>query len=485
MKLGSEVTLGERAAARNAAPSTSNNFIAGFTERGAADQYHFCISPGDAEDKLGGRLEDHPEVFDCIDALFNEGASVVYVSRVLGEDAVASSKAFPDGEEAPKTSITFEAKAPGAYGNRIKVKTTTEGATTVVTVLFDGDVVEGSKALGSQDAIVAWAETESDWVNAEKGASAKLPKTQELALAGGDGKEDEAKGAELTAALNRFVKDLGPGQVSAPNFRDEEGHLAIIAHSILNNRRDLLDDDLGATKDELIEHATPLQNAPGKGARYAAYMAQWAIAPGLTQGTTRTIPYSGVQMGLIAASEAAGNNPNKPAAGGRRGKTRWILGLTKVWTEEEIAELDDAGVTCAILDEGVPTTFGDRTLIDQDEEARDWRSFAASRLVMAVAEITRQVLKGYEFEQIDGAGDIFSELHGEISGRACMPFFREKALYGERPEEAFAVNTGPAVNTPKTIESEEIRSQVAIRISRKGGFLKSEIVNVPLAEKLA
>jgi len=485
MELGEQVTLGERPAARAAAPSTSAGFIAGFTERGPTDDYVFCISPTDAENKLGGRLVGDPEVFDSIDAAFNEGASAVYVSRVTGDNPVAASKDFKDADEEAKVSITFSAKQVGEYGNRIKVQTITEGGKTKVVVSFDDEVVEASPAdLATQAAIVAWATETSNWVNAAKGASAKLPKSQTIALAGGEAKTGTADGGNLVEALARFVKDLGPGQVSAPNFRDEEGHLALLATCILNNRRALLDDEIEATKDELVENATPLQAAPGKGARYGAYMAQWAIIPGLTQGTERTVPYSGVQMGIIARSESEGNNPNKPAAGRKRGKARWAIGLVTTWTQEEIAELDDAGVTCAILAGGVPCTFGDRTLIDQDEESRDWRSFAASRLVMAVSDLTRQVLQGFEFEQIDGKGYVFSELQGEISGRACMPFYKANALYGELPEEAFAVNTGPAVNTPQSIEQEEIKAQVAIRISPKGGLLKAEIVNVPISESL-
>jgi hypothetical protein len=485
MRLGEEVLIGDRAAAQTAAASTSRGFIAGFTERGPIGKAVFVISLGDFEDKFGGRLVGDPEVYDCVDAAFHEaGALGVYVERVVGDEAAVASKAFPDGEEAPKTSITFSAKAAGEYGNGVKVKTTVEGGKVKITVLVDGVVKEGTKLFATQDEIVSWAEEESDWVDAVKGESAKLPKTQELALEGGKADLAGATGANLTEALSTAIRDLGPGQVSAPNFRTEEGHLAVIAHCILNNRRALLDDEIDAEFDDLVEHATALSGAPERGARYAAFFGSWAIIPGIANGARRTVPYSGVQMGIIAASEAAGNNPNKPAAGRRRGKARYAVGLVKEWTVDQIDELDEAGVTCAILADGIPCTFGDRTLVDTDEEGRDWRSFGASRLVMAVADLTRQVLQGFEFEQIDGHGYVFSDLAGEIKGRACMPFFRDKALYGELPDEAFRVNTGSSVNTPASIEEEKIKAQVAIRISPKGGFLSAEIVNVPIAESL-
>lgn len=482
MELGEQVVLGERPAARAAAPSTSAGFVAGFTTRGPIDAPDYAVSIADFEDKFGGRLSGDPEVYDCVDAAFHEGASAIYMARVVGSGAKAATKDFPDAAEAPKTSLTITAKDVGEYGNSLKIKITNTAEKIVITVLEGSTILEASPSLESQDAAVAWGEETSDWVDATKGASSKVPKTQELTLAGGEAKTSSANGASLTTALDLFAKDLGPGQVSVPNFREEEGHLAAIAHCVANNRRALHDDESEATASELIENATALSSAPGKGARYAAYFASWAVIPGLTSGTTRTCPWSGVQMGIIARSESEGNNPNKPAAGRKRGKARWALGLVSTFTTEEQSELDDAGVTYQILADGVPCNFGDRTLIDTDSESKDWRSFAASRLVMAASEKTRIVLQGYEFEQIDGHGHIFGDLAGEISGRALMPYFKEDALYGELPSEAFAVNTGPAVNTPASIEAEELKAQIAIRISPKAGMLRAEVVNVPISE---
>lgn len=484
MELGEQVTLGERPAARAAAPSTSAGFVAGFTTRGPIDSSLYTVSIADFEDKFGGRLSGDPEVYDCVDAAFHEGASAVYVARCVGSGAKAATKDFPDGAEAPKTSLTITAKDVGEYGNSLKVKITNTAEKIVITVLEGSTVLEASPSLESQDEAVAWGEETSDWVDVVKGASAKVPKTQELTLAGGEAKTSSATDEDLITALDLFAKDLGPGQVAVPNFREEEGHLAVIAHCVANNRRALLDDELEATSSELIEDATALRAAPSKGARYGALFGSWAIIPGIATGTTRTCPWSGVQMGIIARSEAEGNNANKPAAGRKRGKARWALGLVSTFTTTERDELDDAGVTCQILADGVPCNFGDRTLIDTDTESKDWRSFAASRLVMAVSEKTRVVLQGFEFEQIDGHGYVFSDLEGEINGRACMPLFKENALYGELPSEAFAVNTGPAVNTPASIEAEEIKAQIAIRISPKGGLLRAEVVQVPISESL-
>jgi hypothetical protein len=480
---GENVILGERPAARTAAPNVSLGYVAGFSERGPLDEAVLLVSITDAEDKLGLRLEGNPEAYDVLDAAFHEGVAAIYFARCTGDAPVKASKVLVDAEG--KTCLTVSAKDVGEYGNSLKAKVVLAGEEATITIeTTGGKVLESSGAKKSVAALIEWATNISNWVDAAAGESIKLPKTQTITLTGGKANLNEADSSNLAASLALLPKDLGPGQVSVPNFAgDELGHLATMVHCGLNNRRALLDDKLGASVAELIASATALRGAEGKAGRFAAYYGSWAIVPGQTVGTTRTCPYSGVQMGLIARAEAEGNSPNRPAAGGKRGKTRWALGLETTFSEAERAELNAAGVTCAIIRGGVPVTFGNRTLTNPETDG-DWRSFSASRTVMAVAETTRQVLEGFEFEDIDGHGYVFKELQGEIEGRACKPLYENNALYGDLPADAYAVNTGPQVNTPASIEAEEIRAQVAIRTSPTGERLVAEVVKVPIAESL-
>ena len=479
---GEETTLGERVAAGSTSPSSSTGFMAIFTTKGPVNTPTFCASMSKVEAIFGERLATNPEGWDALESAFSEGPGMgVWVLRVVGVGNVAASNVLVDA--AGKKVIKVTAASPGEWANTLKTKIVEEGGKIKIVVELGGKVLEASPLKTTKAELLEWVPT--NIVITSEAESALAPKVQTIELAGGKAELGAATGVQLLAALEKLPDDLGPGQVAAPNFSgSEEAHLAIMGHCALHNRRALLDHKKGATKAELITLATALSGAPEHRARFAILSGSWAIIPGQIGSTTRTVPYSGVQMGLIARSEANGNGPGKAVAGSKRGKVRWAQGLLTTFTKEERAELSAAGVTCAVLKNGVPTTFDNRTLVAEATDP-NWVGFSESRLVMAVRELARQVLEGYEFEDIDGHGYIFKDLEGEMGARACKPFYDANELYGATPAEAYAVNTGPEVNTEASIEAEEIKAQIAVRSARTGRFLSTEVVKVPISEAVA
>lgn len=476
---GHVVTIGDRAASPIAAASTSNGFLVGVTERGSVDEPVKVVSLADAVERIGARLAANPYLYDALDCAFREGASVIYIGRAVGAEADTAEATAVDA--GGKETLKVTAKSPGAWGNDVDVKITLSGGSVTLSVEVDGSVVEGSPALGTNAEVVEWAK-DSEYITVEDISEAEEAgdaKTQTLNLAGG---ADDIAGigtTQIEAALDVLGKDLGPGQVAAPGFTTEAIHKALLAHASETNRRALLDDPVESTVGELVSHATSLR---GPNARYGALFASWAYVPGVSLGTTRKVPYSGIQLGLIARSEAEGNNPNRAAAG-PRGKSKYATGLVTPFTDAERGELDDAGVIASILVRSVVTTYGNVTLVNQTTEP-NWKSFSASRLVMGVAAAANEILESYDFEQIDGRGYIFKKLQGDLAGGACMPFYLDNALYGTSPDEAFFVNTGPDVNTPTSIAAEEIKAQIGIRVSPTASFLEVEVVKTPTTESL-
>lgn len=474
---GHVVTIGDRAASPVAAASTSNGFLVGVSERGSVDEPIKAISLADAVDKIGARQSANPYLYDALDCAFREGASVVYIARAVGAE---SDTAEQDAVDAGgKTAFTVAARSPGDWGNDLTVAITLSGGSVTLVVKEDGTTVETSPALGTNAEVVEWGKS-SPYVTVTIGeAEAGDAKTQTLELEGG---KDDVAGVgttQIETALDTLTNDLGPGQVAAPGFTTEAIHKALLEHAAATNRRALLDDPVETTKSELLSHAGALR---GPVARYGALLASWAYVPGVSLGTTRKVPYSGLQMGIIARSEAEGNNPNRAAAG-PRGKSRYATGLVTTFTDVERGELDEGGVIASILVRGVVTTYGNVTLVNQTTEP-NWKSFSASRLVMGVAAAASAILESYDFEQIDGHGYVFKKLQGDLSGGACMPFYLDNALYGTTPAEAFFVNTGPDVNTPGSIANEEIKAQIGIRVSPTASFLEVEVVKVPTGESL-
>lgn len=475
---GHKVIIGERAAAPGAAPSTANGFMVGITEKGPSDEALPIVSLADFAAKYGGRVTGYPTLYDSIDAAFREGASMIYVGRSIGNGALRAKAELVDS--GGKKVVKLKAESEGAWGNSLKVKVTLAEAKVKIEVLLSGTVVETVSDLASIEAIVNWANLVSVYLDAETGeAGEATPKTQEVELKEGKDENAKVEQAQVEAALNLFNRDLGPGQVAAPGFQTEALHKAILKHADATNRRALLDlsED---TKAALTARGVLLRAQTG--ARYGALLAPHAIIPGLTKSTTRTVPYSAIQMGIIARCEAEGYSPGDAAAG-KRGVCRYATGLTAAYTDAEREELNGSGVTVAILKRGVPETYGNRTLTNPSTDG-DWASFAASRVVMGVAAKADLVMEDYDFRQIDGHGYVFHDLAADLSGRACMPYYMMNALYGQTPEEAFNVNTGPDVNTPATIAAEELKAQIAIRTSRTGEVLTVEIVKVPTTENL-
>lgn len=474
---GHTTTIADRAASPTAAASTSNGFLVGASSKGPTDRPVKVISLADAVDRVGDRLAANPFLYDSLDVAFREGASVIYIGRAVGAESATASKVAVDA--GGKTAFTVKASSPGAWGNDVDVAITLTAGSVVLVVKLAGATVETSPSLGTNAEVVEWAKA-SEYVTVTIGAEdAADAKTQTLELESG---KDDVAGigtSQIEAALKVLTKDLGPGQVAAPGFTTEAIHKALLAHGADNNRRALLDDPVETTKAELISHATALR---GPNARFGCLFGSWAIAPGVSLGTTRKVPYSGVQMGLIARAESEGNNPNRAAAG-PRGKGRYVTGLVNLFTDIERGELDAAGVIGSILVRGVVTTYGNVTLVNQTTEP-NWTSFSASRLVMGVAARADKVLESYDFAQIDGHGYVFKKLQGDITGDACMPYYLDNALYGTSPEEAFFVNTGPDVNTPTSIAAEEIKAQVGIRVSPTASFLEVTVVKVPTTESL-
>jgi len=85
------------------------------------------------------------------------------------------------------------------------------------------------------------------------------------------------------------------------------------------------------------------------------------------------------------------------------------------------------------------------------------------------------------FEEIDGKGLVFSRFNGALTGM-LLPYM--PSLYGEEPAEAFFVDTGPQVNTEKTIAAREINAVITLRMAHMAETVKIEISKVATTEAI-
>lgn len=489
---GTVVTSRASSPPRGAPTDTGVWFICGITERGPVVPT-LVTSLTDFVTKFGNRITASATMYDSVEAFFRSGGSRCYVSRVAGPSPVLATGNLFDqsGSSAPgDVSLRVDAVSYGTWANSLNVVVDDNSSVGAIPagsfrITVTDDVLgtlEVSPDLADRDAAVAWA-ANSDYIRLVLGASAEDPRDgAAVSLAGGTDDNGSAVDANWLAALDKFTVDYGPGQVSYPGRTSDTALSQLFSHASTHNRVAIGDLPDTATKATLKASAAALRAIST--ARYGAVFAPWAIVPGITPGTTRTIPYSAIQAGMIAKLDGLGESPNVAAAG-VNGVSDYATGLSQVaWSDTDREDLNDSGVNVVrVINEEV-RTYGYRTPANPLTEAAAWLQFSNSRLNMACQALGNNIIENYVFAEIDGKGVLFAKLAGELTGM-LVPFYEAGSLYGETPEEAFLVDTGDQVNTDETIAAGEIHAVIALRMSPFGERVVLEFVKVANTEAVA
>src|SRR5262252_7159270 len=273
--------------------------------------------------------------YDALDAAFHEGLGTAYFVRLAEGATVAKESATTVAGEG-----NLEAASPGTWANTLPLVTT--------------------EALAAFLATGPYLRLTGITKGTEK------PKAGTVALKGGtDGTVPITKASTLATALSTCRPDLGPGQVIAPGKTTAEMHAALLAHAAGTsdlgvNRIAFLDGALG--DDELTLKTKAGTQRGTTQDRYGALWAPWAVIPGLAPGTTRTVPWSAIQLGIESRNDAAGH-PNQAGAGGW-GVSQYATALNRTFTDAERESLLLAGVNTARAVYGVVESYAFRTLVD-------------------------------------------------------------------------------------------------------------------------
>lgn len=452
---GVNVTVDDAASGGSLPSDTGTAFVVGLSDRGAVDAPIPVRSLSDARRKIGARVP-YGVTLDALETFFREGGKTAYVGRVVGPDAVASTADLSDGSN---PTLTVTAASPGEWGDNLEVEVVegTEGGTFRLIVSDNGTVVASSSDLASTADAVAWANNTA-YIRLEDLGEGD-PEEQTVSLADGDDDRANITVDEVNVALALFASDLGTGQVLYPGATDEDSQAALVNHAADNNRVALLDGEDTADVATLVGQASDARST-GNG-RNAALFAPWAVIPGLTAGTTRTVPYSAVQAGLIARSDSNSGNPNLAVAG-ENGVARFATGLARTFSDDDRESLNDAGVTVAVVKFGQVRTYGTRSVANPVTED-NWIQFQNGRLAASIAATAEQIAEAYLFDQIDGRGVKLAEFAGDLQG-ILLPLYQLGALYGATPEEAFVVDVD-SVNTDETAADGELNAAIAVKMS--------------------
>jgi hypothetical protein len=436
-------TIGETLPSTSLPSSTGTAFVVGLAERGPVDAAIPLLSMAQYASKCGSRVS-YSSVFDTLDVAFDRGLNQAYFVRRVGPAAVTATKDLVDISAA--NSLEVNATSPGEWGNSISVETVDGVAEGNIKIkVFDGeDLTEASPEVADNAAAVAWAAASSSLI-ALKDLGGDIPKAQKITLAGGADDRASVDANVIAEGLALFSPDLGPGQVAAPGNSSEDVQLAVIAHCDETERNAFLDAEDTAESSGVIAAALALRSAVG--ARQAAVFDPWDTAKGVALGTTRTVPPCARQLGAVAAVDAQTGNASEPAAGDN-GKARTgglVIGLARTRSNEEREALNDAGVNVSIMDDGVPTTYGWRTLADPVTDRR-WLPLNVARVMTGIAYEAKAVLKRYLFKKTDAQGKTVAAAEGSIQSEVLKPLYTGGALYGTTEAEAASVTVTQEVN---------------------------------------
>jgi len=284
-------------------------------------------------------------------------------------------------------------------------------------------------------------------------------------------------------ALDLFVPDLGPGQVSlVGTTNDASVYTALTAHAKNNNRFALLDVNDNLTVSTITALGTALRALTD--VEHGALFGPWVKVPapsGVIGGSVRDVPASPVVAALIARADALGN-VNRAAAG-RDFPLQYVTGYDITINKADREALLDAGVNTFATIFGVLELYGFQTALVATTETPYWQA-NCSRTRMYLKAQGAAKGEPYVFRTIDGKGRLAGALKGDLDD-VCLELYGSDGLFGETPQEAFSIEVGAAINTAGSIAQGELHAVMEARLSMHAKAVIIDLVTVPVTGKVS
>ena len=271
--------------------------------------------------------------------------------------------------------------------------------------------------------------------------------------------------------------------IAAPGYTDILSYEALISHcEKMRNRFAILDapdpvSDLDALKKVATagaragagEEGEPKKKTPAANAlrpretNCAAFYFPWITARDpLSSGMIVRTPPSGHLAGVYARTDATRGVHKAPANEPIRG----ALDLGFKVTREEQGALNSAGVNCLryFPDSGI-RVWGARTLA---AEASEWRYISVRRLFNMIEESIERGTSWTVFENNDPR--TWKSIERDI--RAFLTLvWRDGALKGDTPEQAFFVKCDAETNPPEVIDAGRLVTEIGIAPVKPAEFI--------------
>jgi hypothetical protein len=202
----------------------------------------------------------------------------------------------------------------------------------------------------------------------------------------------------------------------------------------------------------------PRQSDRGYGAFYFPHI----VVRDPIAGQQAVVPPSGHIAGVWARTDAMRGVHKAPANEALRG----ALNLTYRLTAEEQGELNQNGVNCIrfFLREGI-RIWGARTVADGSSE---WRYLNVRRLFTMIEESIAQSTRWIVFEPNDQS--LWKSIRRDI-GAFLTRLWRDGALMGATPDEAFFVKCDAETNPPDVIDAGQVVTLIGVAPVKPAEFI--------------
>ncbi|WP_369359803.1 phage tail sheath family protein [Streptomyces sp. cg2] len=242
----------------------------------------------------------------------------------------------------------------------------------------------------------------------------------------------------------------------------------VVAHCTdQRNRLAVVDAPPGQLVDPLKTFVGTLDSPDSDAAGFTALYYPWVKVPGV-DGVPRTVPPSGHLAGVWARTDAERGVFKAPANQSLRG----VLDLPTLLTDDQNGELNEKGVNCLRVFPGRGLlVWGARTR----SRSRDWRYLNVRRLVSFLSDSIRQSSTWAVFEPNDDR--LWGTLRHAVSS-FLTDQWRQGALLGRTPDEAFYVICDRTNNTSATIDAGQVICDIGIAPVRPAEFVHFTITQI-------
>jgi uncharacterized protein len=273
--------------------------------------------------------------------------------------------------------------------------------------------------------------------------------------------------------------------VAAPGYTDANSYDAVLTHcEKLKDRVAILDaPEVVSDLNSLTQVATASVKGPtsdgGAGSRkdtspaglrarqsdggFGAFYFPWiTVRDPLSAADLVNVPPSGHLAGIWARSDATRGVHKAPANEVVRG----ALNITYLLTREEQGLLNQVGVNCIRFfgREGI-RVWGARTLADGSSE---WRYLNVRRLFNMIEESIVTSTRWIVFEPNNES--LWKSIRGDITAFLTR-VWRDGALMGRTPEEAFFVKCDAETNPPDTVDAGMVVTLIGIAPVKPAEFI--------------